>query len=316
MTLSLVTGAWSYLGRSIASELLARGFRVRTLTSRHRPEADPFNGAVDGWPLQFAAGSEPAPGLLDALAGVDTLYNTYWVRHNRPPRGQRGTWIAHPEAVRRSCQLIDAAKMAGVRRVVQFTHTRTDLASDLPYFAGKAAVERHLRDSGLSHAILRPNSLFGHRDIIINNVAWAVRRFAVFPLPGPLGYRVRPIHVDDLAAAACDLGADNRNVTRDACGPEQYAFDDLVRWLGRTLTGRAPIVLPLPPRLCQPLFQATGWVLGDTILSWSEIKGLVLDLLSSDEEPLGSRILSDWVHEHREDLGREFRLYPYRLQQR
>ncbi len=110
----------------------------------------------------------------------------------------------------------------------------------------------------------------------------------------------------------------NRNVTRDACGPEQYAFDDLVRWLGHTLTGRgrAPIVLPLPPRLCQPLFQATGWVLGDTLLSWSEIKGLVLDLLSSDEEPLGSRALSDWVHEHREELGREFRLYPYRLQKR
>ncbi|MDE0671796.1 MAG: hypothetical protein F4Y08_14845 [Caldilineaceae bacterium SB0662_bin_9] len=117
MTLSLVTGAWSYLGRSIASELLARGGRVRTLTSRRRPELDPFNGAVDSWPLQFAAGSEPAPGLLDAPAGVDTLYNTYWVRHDRPPRGQRGTWIAHPEAVRRSCQLLDAAKKAGVRRV-------------------------------------------------------------------------------------------------------------------------------------------------------------------------------------------------------
>lgn len=221
MTLSLVTGAWSYRGRSIASELLTRGGRVRTLTSRRCPEADPFDGAVEGWPLQFAAGPEPAPGLLNALAGVDTLYNTYRVRHDRPPRGQRGTWIAHPEAVCRSCQLIDAAKMTGVRRVVQFTHTRTDLAPDLPYFAGKAAVERHLRESGLSHVILRPNSLFGHRDIIINNVAWAVRRFAVFPLPGLLGYRVRPIHVDNLAAAACDLGADNRNVTRDACGPDK-----------------------------------------------------------------------------------------------
>ena len=137
--------------------------------------------------MQFAAGSEPAPGLLGALSGVDTLYNTYWVRHDRPPRGQRGTWIAHPEAVRRSCQLIDAAKMAGVRRVVQFTHTRTDLAPDLPYFAGKAAVERYLRDSGLSHAILRPNSLFGHRDIIINNVAWAVRRFPGLSPAWPIG---------------------------------------------------------------------------------------------------------------------------------
>ncbi len=74
MTLSLVTGAWSYLGRSIASELLARGGRVRTLTARRRPEPNPFDGAVESWSSQFAAGTEPAPGLLDALAGVDTLY--------------------------------------------------------------------------------------------------------------------------------------------------------------------------------------------------------------------------------------------------
>ena len=54
-------------------------------------------------------------------------------------------------------------------------------------------------DSGLSYAILRPTVIFGIEDILINNIAWFVRRFPFFGIPGNGRYGVRPIYVEDMA---------------------------------------------------------------------------------------------------------------------
>lgn len=87
MQVAAVTGAWSYLGRHVAQVLLAQGQTVRSLTARPIPAADPFQGAVAAYPLTWTL-----PALTRALQGVETLYNTFWVRHTRPPIGRRGPW--------------------------------------------------------------------------------------------------------------------------------------------------------------------------------------------------------------------------------
>lgn len=306
--LDLVTGAWSYLGRHVAAELLDRGRTVRSLTSRPVPDPDPFEGAVEARPWTW---NKPAL-LREALAGVDTLYNTYWVRHTRPPVGHRGPWTSHDQAVARSRLLIDAAAAAGIRRVVHVSITQPDPGSPLPYFAGKAAVEAHLQGSGLSHAILRPSCFFGAGDILLNNIAHAVRRFRIFFLPSPTGYRIRPIHVGDMAGAMVRHGGMDGNVTRDACGPEQYAFDELVARMGPWLNRPPCRVVPLPMVACEWIYGAAGQVLRDTILSRDELLGLSSDLLGSDEEPLGTVRLSAWVRERRGTLGRRFQPEPPR----
>ena len=307
MTTAAVTGAWSYLGRHVARELLERGTHVVSLSSRTPPNPDPFRGAVQAKPLRWDPGE-----LTASLAGADTLYNTYWVRHDRPPIGHRGTWTSHGEAVRNSCMLFDAAKAAGVQRVVHVSITQPSEDSHLTYFRGKALVEKHLRGTGLSHAILRPSCFFGGGDILINNVAWAVRRFPFFLLPRPLGYRIRPMHVADMARAACDWGEQQDNVIRDACGPDQYRFEDLVRFLGRTVAGGEPRILALPTAACLRLYQSAGLLLRDTILSRAELEGLSQDLLGSDEEPLGTTALSAWVECRADTLGRKFHPEPPR----
>lgn len=312
MALSVVTGAWSFLGKRIAEELLARGEVVRTLTTRRPPIPDPFEGAVKARPLTFSSGVVAPIGLSEGLQDVHTLYNTYWVRHDRPPLGHRGPWTSHEEAARRSCQLIDAAKTAGVKRIVHISITQPNVASKLSYFQGKAMVESHLRASGLSHAILRPSCFFGGGDILINNIAWAVRRFPFFLLPRPLGYQVRPIHVRDMARIACDWGVRTENITRDACGPEQFRFDDLVRRLGSILTGREPRIVALPSSLCFALYQGASVFLRDTVLSMAELQGLSSDLLRSEEEPLGNTVLSVWAAARANSLGLDFHPEPRR----
>ena len=59
--------------------------------------------------------------------------------------------------------------------------------------------------SGLSYAILRPAIFFGREDILINNIAWMLRRFPFMGVFGDGEYRLQPIYVDDLADLLIDL---------------------------------------------------------------------------------------------------------------
>ena len=208
--------------------------------------------------------------------------------------------------------LLDAAAAAGVRRIVHVGITQPSADTRLTYFRGKAQVEAHLRGTRLSHAILRPSCFFGGADILLNNIAYGVRRCPFFPLPGPPDYRIRPIHVRDMAGAMCDYGAGTENVVRDACGPEQYGFADLVARMGPWLGVGPCRPLPLPRAVCRGLYGAAGLVLRDTILSRDELIGLSAGLLGSDEEPLGTTRLSEWIKANRGTLGRRFRPEPKR----
>ncbi len=307
MSVAAVTGAWSYLGRHITRNLLGEGHAVRSLTSRTIPVDDPFNGGVQAYPLSWNLAD-----MTRALDGVETLYNTYWVRHTLPPIGHQGPWTTHADAVANSRILIDAALAADVQRIVHVSITHPDPASPLPYFRGKAEVEDYIKNSGLTYAILRPSCFFGANDILINNIAYAVRRFPVFFLPGPLGYRIRPIHVRDMAELMCTYGAGTGHEVRDACGPEQYPFDGLVQRMGEWLAGRRPRIVTLGTSLCLALYQLAGQMLRDTILSRDELEGLSADLLGSDEQPLGTTRLSVWVQDNRHSLGLKFQPEPPR----
>ncbi len=287
---SAVTGAFGYSGRYIAQRLLDAGGEVVTLTnSSHRP--DPFDGRVRSYPLDF----HQPNNLTDALRGVSVLYNTYWVRFNH-------RLFTHREAVANTKTLFDAAREAGVGRIVHVSITNPSEDSPLEYFRGKAELERTLMASGLSYAILRPTVLFGKEDILINNIAWMLRRFPVFGVFGDGRYRMQPIYVDDLAGLAVRQGGGTENVVIDAIGPETFAYRELVTVIGR-LIGQPRPVISLPPSLAYYVAAAVGTVIGDVVITRDEIRGLMDDLLYVDAPPAGATRLTTWVGEHKSTLG-------------
>ncbi|MGD1085653.1 MAG: NAD(P)H-binding protein, partial [Verrucomicrobiota bacterium] len=225
-----VTGAFGYSGRYIATRLLEQGHTVVTLTNS-TSRANPFGGRVRALPLSFGQPDQ----LAASLAGVDVLYNTYWVRFNH-------RLFTHAQAVENTRALFDAARRAGVRRVVHVSITNPDEHSPLSYFAGKARLERALRESGLSHAILRPAVLFGREDILINNIAWALRRFPFFAVFGDGSYRLQPIHVDDLAGLAVAEGMRSEDVILNAIGPETFTYRELVQAVAAAIGRPRPLV--------------------------------------------------------------------------
>ena len=220
----VVTGASGYTGRYIARRLLDRGAAVRTLTGRpERPGH--FGSRVEAHPYSFHD-----PGALTrSLEGVDTLFNTYWIRFAKGG-------LTHDVAARNSDTLFRAARAAGVRRVVHVSITNAALDSALPYFRGKALVERALKTTGLSHAILKPAIIFGREDILLNNIAWLLRRFPVHPIVGSGEYRVQPVFVEDLADLAVRAADGKKTWSWKPSAPTSSATK---RWSGSSQTRSA-----------------------------------------------------------------------------
>lgn len=288
-----VTGAFGYSGRFIAGRLLEAGHRVITLTnSLHRP--NPFGDRVEAHPFNF---HDPTK-LAASLRNVDVLYNTYWVRFDHRAFG-------FAEAIGNSRILFECARRAGVKRVVHISITNPSFDSDLEYFRGKAEVEAALRDSGLPHSILRPAVLFGDGDVLINNIAWFLRRFPVFGVFGDGGYRLQPIFVDDLARLAVEHGTRVDSPTVDAIGPESFTYRELVARLAEILGVRSAIV-SIPPSIGYVLGAALGKLLGDVVITRDEIEGLMRGLLHVESPPTGTTRLTEWAARSAPTLGRRY----------
>ena len=293
MTRHAVTGALGFSGRHIATRLVARGDEVVNLTN-HPDRPDPFAGALETRPLDFA---DPA-GLSRALHGVDTLFNTYWVRF--PHDG-----VTHATAVRSSRILFEAARDAGVRRIVHVSIANPDPASRYAYYRGKAQVEQALVAVGVGHAILRPTMLFGDVPILANTIGWLLRHVPVFGIPGDGRYALQPIAVEDLAALALDAAAADVDLTWDAAGPEIFSFTELVEAI-RDATGSRARLAHLPPSVALASASVLGRVIGDVLLTREELEALMDGLLVSREQPRGTTSLRDWLDANGAWLGRRY----------
>jgi NADH dehydrogenase len=288
--LNVVTGAFGYTGRYITRRLLSMGERVRTLTG-HPDRENPFGDQVSVAPFNFDDQSR----LTDSLRGTTTLYNTYWVRFSRGK-------VSFDKAVANTKALIRAAKEACVRKIVHVSITNASEDSPLPYFRGKAILEEAIVHSGLSYAIIRPTVIFGAEDILVNNIAWLLRRFPVFAVPGSGDYRLQPVFVEDVAEMAVGAAHREESMAVDAVGPEVFRFADLVRLVARKVRSRARIVR-LNPGLALALSGLLGRLVGDVTLTRDELKGLRSNLLVSDGPPTCHTRLGDWLDRNADSVG-------------
>jgi uncharacterized protein YbjT (DUF2867 family) len=289
----VITGAFSYTGKYATRLLLARGYRVRTLTY-HPERENPFGESVQVFPYNF----EHPDQLSQTLRGASTLINTYWVRF---PRGES----TFETAVQNTRTLITTAKAAGVRRIVHVSIANPSAESPLGYYRGKAQLEQAVIDSGLSYAIVRPTVIFGVEDILINNIAWFVRRFPVFGIPGDGRYAIRPIYVEDMARLITDAVDQPGNVLVNAAGPEIFGFEELVRLIAGRV-GRSVRLVHLPMPLAYVSTFVTGWFVGDVVLTWEEYKGLMGNMLAPEGPSAGQTRLSEWLSENHERVGRRY----------
>lgn len=288
-----ITGAFGYSGRYIARRLLEGGEEVITLTNSVG-RAGELQGRIPAFPLSFGDVEQ----LVRALRGVDVLYNTYWVRFN-------DRQFTHAEAVRNTRTLFEAARRAGVGRIVHVSITNPSRGCGLEYFEGKAELEEALAATGTPHTILRPTVLFGREDILINNIAWTLRRFPIFPVFGDGEYKLQPIHVEDLADLAIEGGLATGNRLVNAIGPETFTYRGLAEAVGAALGIRVRIV-PVYPRIGFACGKLIGLCMRDRFITWEEVLGLSGNYLYVDDVPTGTTQLTSWMRENAATLGKRY----------
>jgi uncharacterized protein YbjT (DUF2867 family) len=293
LSFDVVTGAYSFTGRFIAQRLMAQDRSIRTLTN-HPQRAGAEDIRAEVAPLQFT----DRDALVESMRGAEVLYNTYWVRfhHGR---------VRFGEAVANTRMLMGAARDAGVRRVVHISVSNPSEDSPLDYYAGKARAERAVRESGLSWAIVRPTLIFGQGDILINNIAWMLRRFPIFGIPGRGDYRLQPVAGEDVAEIATWAAEQVDNLTLDAAGPDIIYYSEMVESIAIAV-GRHPRFVYLSPRNALRAVRLLGRMVNDIVLNEPELEGLMSELLVSSERPRGTRRLDNWLLTHADTIGQTY----------
>jgi len=291
--MDVVTGAFGYIGRYITAHLLEEGRQVKTITT-HVDKPNPFGDVVQAYPYDF----DRPQRLVETLSSVDTLYNTYWVRF---PHGG----MTFERAVENTRILFDCAARAGVRKIVHISVTHASVDSPLPYYAGKGRQEELLKESGLPYAIVRPTLVFGREDILVNNIAWLIRKFPLFPIPGDGRYRLQPVYVGDLATIALAQAQRAASSTVDAIGPETFTYRQLVQHIAGAL-GRQVRLVSASPQVTIWLGRLAGLLVRDVILTGNELKGLIDEYLTSDQAPIGQTRFSEWLLANRQSIGSSY----------
>ena len=289
----VITGACSYTGKYVTRLLLDRGYTIRSLTF-HPDRPNPFADKVQIFPYNF----DHPDRLGQSLGGASALINTYWVRF---PRGQS----TFESAVQNTRTLINAARGAGIKRIVHVSIANPSLQSSLGYYRGKAQLEQDILRSGISYAIVRPTVIFGLEDVLINNIAWFVRRFPIFGIPGDGRYKIRPIYVEDMARLLADAVDQEDNSVIDAVGPETYSFEELVKLIA-TQVNRSVRLVHLPASLAYLFTVLIGWFVRDVVLTRQEYKGLMGNLLAPEGASTGDTRLSRWLSENRQRVGSQY----------
>ena len=291
--LNVVTGAFGYTGKYITKRLLSMGKRVRTLTGRPDRQ-NPFGEQVSIAPFNF----DNLPDLVNSLRGATTLYNTYWVRVSH---GQ----VTFDRAIQNTRNLLKAADEAGVSRVVHISITNASESSTLPYFRGKGILEQAIIDPSLSYAVIRPTVIFGPEDILINNIAWFLRRVPVFTVFGSGDYRLQPVFVGDLADIAVAAAHTSDDKVIDAVGPEIYTYDELIRLIAHKVHSRARVI-HLSAGFAFLFIRLAGYLVKDVVLTKDEVQGLMSNLLVSAAPPTGKTGLSDWLSQNAATVGTRY----------
>jgi uncharacterized protein YbjT (DUF2867 family) len=295
MPTDVVTGAFGFTGSRIAERLLAAGREVRTI-SRRRPAAHALADQVRVEPYTYNDPQE----LRRRFEGIDTLYVTYWMRFPR----SGVTFEPIVENVRR---LVSAAADADIRRVVYISVSNAAPDASTEYFRAKAQAEDAVRALGVRHAIIRPTLLYGEGDILVNNMAWTLRRLPAFGVPGDGHYRVQPVYVEDVADLCLRLAtaAATEPIEIDACGPERFEFNELVRLVALAV-GRRARLLHLPPPVVLATTRLIGLFVRDVVLTRDEVRELMESLLVSAGQPTCPTRFSDWIERRGPQVGRRY----------
>ncbi|MGH9639044.1 MAG: NmrA/HSCARG family protein [Bryobacteraceae bacterium] len=209
--LILVTGATGRQGGAALHHLLERGFSIRAAT---RDPGKPAARQLAGRNVEVvAADLNDSASMARALDGVYGVYSVQNLSQGLEAE------------VRQGKNLIDAANRARITHFVYSSVGAADKHTGIPHFDSKAAIEEHLRASGLPYTIVRPvffmENWLGMRSMIDGGaIAWPLtpeKRLQMIAVDDIGGFVAMAFeHPDRWQGRAIDIAGDELSMTQIA----------------------------------------------------------------------------------------------------
>ena len=234
-----ITGGTGFVGRNIA-RLLADDGHELLLLGRGVDQTDP---SVHFLPhMRFVATSlDDDIELSRAFAGCHSVVHCAGINRELGAQTYRRV---HIDGTR---HVVEAARRAGVRKIVLISFLRARPACGSAYHESKWAAEEIVRQSGLDYTVLKCGVIYGRGDHMLNHLSHAFYTFPVFAFVGFKDQPIRPNAVEDVARivkAPVSEGALSRQ-TVAVLGPEELTLRAAVCRVAK-VTGRRPLMFPLP----------------------------------------------------------------------
>ncbi|WP_242077494.1 complex I NDUFA9 subunit family protein [Brevundimonas diminuta] len=242
-------GGSGFIGSQAVRALARRGWRIRVAV-RNPVLAIEIQPLGDPGQIQFMRCDITNPAdVAQAVRGADAVVNLVGVLHDAG--GKRGFDAVHTQAAK---TIAEAAKAAGVERLVQISAIGADAASPSAYGRTKAQAEAAVRAVYPDAVILRPSLVFGAGDGFLNRFAAMATMAPALPLIGGGETRFQPVYVGDVAEAIARgvTRADAAGRTYELGGPNLYTFREVLE-LVRRETGRDRMLVSVPFIVAKPL---------------------------------------------------------------
>ena len=277
-----VFGGSGFVGSQVVRALARMGLRVRVAVRRPHLAGD-LRVCGDVGQIEIVqANLRNAASVKRAVEGADAVVNLVGLLYEH---GRQQFQTLHAMGAK---TVAEAARAAGARRLVQMSALGADEGSEAKYARTKAMGEAAARQAFPGAVIIRPSIVFGPEDDFFNRFATMATLAPALPLVGGGKTRFQPVFVGDVAQAVARAATDDAfaGKTYELGGPAVYTFRELLEMI-RQITGRKPVLLPLPFGVAG-LIGAAGDLVAGLIpppLTSDQVRLLKADNVVSGREP-------------------------------
>lgn len=193
--------------------------------------------------------------MATAFAGCDAVAHCAGI--NREIGDQTYDKV-HIEGTR---AVIEAAKRAGVSRIVMLSFLRARPDCGSAYHESKWAAEEMIRSSGLDFTVLKAGMIYGHGDHLVDHLSHSVQTLPLFATVGLREKSIRPIPVSEMVdVLVASVEGRLTNSTVSVAGHEELLLSEAVRRVAR-LVGRRVAIVPAPVWAIRVVAQLTEWTM-------------------------------------------------------
>ncbi|MBV7532345.1 SDR family oxidoreductase [Chitinophaga sp. sic0106] len=242
----LLTGATGKVGTYLTRQLAQQGIPFRAMV-RNREDV-PKLSSLPGAEVVLGDFDHP-DSLRQAVAGIESAF----LLTNSTAK-----------AAQQQITFTDIAAGAGVKQLVKLSQYKADAASPVRFLRYHAAVEAHIKASGMAYTFLRPNLFMQGFLLFKDNIIHQGKFFA------PAGSaKVSVVDARDIAAVAAQVLVTQHwnNRVLDITGPEALSHEEIAAILS-AITGRHIRYIDVTPEdmlqavlsLGFPVWQAEGLI--------------------------------------------------------